>query len=460
MDKRMKIPKRMVRYMWNLIWICGLLTVCLTGCEKQKVEPSTESYDPYANAEEQTVVIQTIDLEAGTMSFIDIDDGKQYDLLYNNGVDVRNKYDEIMSGSMLAAGQIVDIVYNTQNQKLLEIRINPEAWEVREISGFTFDKANKQAEILNQYYKYTSDLVIVSNGELIGMNEVCKEDQVTARGYGGKLCSVTVDLGHGYVKLEDYDTYIGGMIEIGYDVIVPVTEDMLLTVREGEYKLKITKGEHSGYKNVVVTRDAECTVSLMELQIAPDPIGTLFFDVTPAEARVMIDGETIDTSQTIELTYGKHQIRVTADGYEKKEGYITVNAAYKIFTIELEGSEEDSTGNSSSGSTSSGNSGGTTEAEGSTSQGNSSDNSTNEKQTTGNTVTIEKPVGAYCYVDGDLKGTVPCTFEKTVGSHVITFSMTGCLVKSYTITCQDNGKDDTYSFDALPTYESVLFEEE
>lgn len=453
----MKIQKSRQQNIWKLIPVCVLLILCLTGCENQKPEPTTEAYDPYASAVEETAVIRDIDLDAGTMSFVDIDDGKLYELLYNNGVDVRNKYDEIMSGNQLEEGQIVDIVYNTTNQKLLEIRINPDAWEVREISGFEFDKANRQAEILNKYYKYTNDLVIVSNGEIIGVNEVCREDQVTARGYGGKLCSVTVDLGHGYVKLENYDTYIGGMIEIGYDVIVPVTEDMLLTVREGEYKLKITKGEHSGYKNIVVIRDEENVVSLQELQIAPDPIGTLFFDVTPADARVMIDGETIDTSETIELTYGKHHIRITADGYETKAGYITVNAAYKIFTIELEGGDEedddsDSTTSTNSEITSSNNSE-------DSSQDDDSEDGAATTESTSNTITIEKPVGAYCYVDGDLKGTVPCTFDKTPGSHVVTFSMTGCMVKSYTITCQDNGLNDTYSFDNLPTYDSVLFEE-
>lgn len=441
------------------ILLCLLLLIVLfTGCQKAQVEPTTEEYDPYASAEQCTAVILAMDLEAGTMSFIDTDNGKQYDLLYNNGVDVRNKYGEIMSGTLLKLGHIVDIVYNTDNNKLLEVKINPDAWEIRQISALNFDKANQQAKILNQNYHYTNDLVIISDGKAIDINEVCREDQLTARGCGGKLCSLTVDLGHGYVKLEDYDTYIGGMIEIGYDVIVPVTEDMLLTVREGTYKLKITKGSHSGYKNVVVSRDKECTVSLMELQIAPDPVGSVFFDVTPAEARVMIDGETIDTTQTIELTYGKHQLRVTAEGYETKDGYITVNAAYKIFTIELTGGDSDSTSSSDSVSTSDATDTATTAAstEASTEE---KDASTTETQSTGNTVRIEKPIGAYCYVDGDYKGTVPCTFDKTAGSHVVTLSMTGCLVKSYTIQCLDNGKDETYSFDNLPTYESVLFNE-
>lgn len=446
----MKLQMKYIKMIFGVL----LLVALATGCRTTTPPPTTEEYNPYAKAEEQTVVLQKLDLEAGTMSFVSVNDGKQYDLLYNNGVDVRNKYGEVMSGSLLSAGQIVDIVYNTDNNKLLEIAINPDAWEVREISGFEFDKANQQAKILNQAYRYTSDLVIVSGDKLIGVNEVCKEDQLTARGYGGKLCSLTVDLGHGYVKLENYETYVGGMIEIGYDVIVPVTEDMLLTVREGTYKLKITKGEHSGYKNVVVLRDEEVTVSLMELQIAPDPIGSLFFDVTPAEAKVMIDGETIDKAETIELTYGRHQIRVSAEGYETKEGYITVDSAYKIFTIELSRNGEDASGNTSNTIEP----GTTTEQDGSTSTEDSNNNTT-ESQKTGNTVTIEKPLGAYCYVDGDYKGTVPCTFDKVSGSHVVTFSMTGCLVKSYTIQCLDNGKDDKYSFDDLQTYESVLFQE-
>lgn len=444
---------RYVKFVFGMLLIC----IGLAGCSRQETPSDTTAYDPYAAAEQMTAVIKSMDIDAGRMSFLNVNDGTEYDLIYNNGVDVRNKYDEIISGTMLKLGEIVDIVYNTESSKLLEIKLNPDAWEVREISGFEFDKANKQALILNQIYHYTDDLVIFSQDKQIGINEVCREDQITARGYGGKLCSLTVDLGHGYVKLENYDTYIGGMIEIGYDVIVPVTEDMLLTVREGTYQLKITKGEHSGYKNVVVTRDEECTINLIELQIAPDPVGSLYFDVTPADAKVMIDGETIDTSQTIELTYGKHQIRVSAEGYETKEGYITVRDAYKIFTIELSGGEEtQDTTDSGSGGTAS-----TTETttESTSGQTGSTEEGATESQATGNTVTIEKPVGAYCYVDGDYKGTVPCTFDKVPGSHVVTFAMSGCLVKSYTIQCLDNGKDDSYSFDNLQTYDSVLFEE-
>lgn len=467
-----------------------LLLVCLiTGCSTDSPTfVTTEEYDPYATAEELLAVIKAMDLDAGTMSFVTVENGRQYDLLYNNGVDIRNKYKDIMSASNLAVGQVVDVTYSAANNKILEIAINPDAWEIRNISGFTFDRIKRQADILGRTYQYTNDLVVYSNGKLISDGEVCREDELTARGYGGKLLSLNVDLGHGYVRLEDYDTYIGGMIEIGYDVIVPVTENMLLTVREGNYRLQITKGTAVGYKSIAVMRDQENTVSLKELQIAPAATGSIYFDVSPEQARVMIDGETIDTTETQELTYGRHQIRITAEGYETKEGYITVNSAYRIMTIELSrdsdsllteddldaettedtDSTSDSDASDSTSSTVQENSA-TTDTSSSTTENAADESATAENSSTAatettteatdNTVTIENPIGVYCYVDGAFAGIVPCTFQKTVGSHVIALSMNGCYTKSYTIQCVDNGEDDTYSFDALKTYQSTVLED-
>lgn len=457
------------------------LIIILTGCTKHTpTVVTTEEYDPYATAVELLAVIKEMDLDAGTMSFVTVDNGRQYDLLYNNGVDIRNKYDDIMSASKLSVGQVVDVTYSAANNKILEIAINPDAWEIRNISGFTFDRIKRQATILGRTYQYSNDLVVYSDGKLISDSEVCREDELTARGYGGKLLSLTVDLGHGYVRLEDYDTYIGGMIEIGYDVIVPVTENMLLTVREGNYKLQITKGAAVGYKSIAVVRDQESTVSLKELQIAPASTGTMFFDVSPEFARVMIDGETIDTNETMELIYGKHRIRITADGYETKEGYFTVNSAYRIMTIELsrdgedlenlddtsteaDSTETDDTSTSQSTiSTASTEAAETTTSSTASTSTEASSEATTETTTeaTDNTVTIENPVGVYCYLDGTYVGIVPCTFQKTVGSHVIALSMNGCYTKSYTIQCTNDGKDDTYSFDALKTYQSTVLEED
>lgn len=437
-----------------LVLLVALGVVCLCCCTSGKKTPevTTTEYHPYDDAETVQVVIRGMNLEEGAMSFQGVKDSKPYELLFNEGANLYNKYGDVMTEKSLQLGQVVDLTYNTKNRKVLDIRISEDAWEVRDISGFSIDRVNHKTTILNQSYTYDDDVVVVSGDGLISVGEVCKEDLVVARGVKGKLCSVVVEQGHGYVRLKDYDTYIGGMIEIGYDTIVPVTDDMLITVREGTYKLKITKGEHSGYKNIVVEKDLENVVSLQELQIAPDPVGEVFFDVTPADARVMIDGETVDTSQTLQLTYGKHQIRVTAEGYETKEGYITIKNAYKIYTIELSGGEA-STEEDTNLTTTAASSTAATEAASTT----ASDVTTTTS--TGHKVTIEGPVGAYCYVDGSLKGTVPCSFDKVVGSHIVTFSMSGCLVKSYTITCTDNNKDDTYTFDALQPYDSVLFEE-
>ena len=78
---------RIRRYIGLLGLLC-LLLLC-GGCGRQSTEDTTEAYDPYAQSADAVAVIKAIDLDAGTMSFVSVVDGKQYDLLYNSGVDVR-----------------------------------------------------------------------------------------------------------------------------------------------------------------------------------------------------------------------------------------------------------------------------------------------------------------------------------------------------------------------------------
>ena len=120
------------------------------------------------------------------------------------------------------------------------------------------------------------------------------------------------------------------MVEIGYDVIVPVTEDMLLTVREGEYTLRIAKGDDVGTKTVEVIKNQEVDISLADIAIEPKQTGSVLFSVTPSNATVYIDGKKVNTEGAIDLLYGKHDIYITAKGYNSYSASFNVNYAYKI----------------------------------------------------------------------------------------------------------------------------------
>ena len=64
-------------------------------------------------------------------------------------------------------------------------------------------------------------------------------------------------------------------------------------------------------------------------------------------------------------------------------------------------------------------------------------------------MTIESPVGAEVYVDGNYVGIVPASFSKKSGSHEVTIRKSGYLTRTYTINVDDEDKDISYSFSDL-----------
>ena len=267
------------------------------------------------------------------------------------------------------------------------------------------------------------------------------------------VCSVYVDLGHGYVKLSDYETYIGGTVEIGYDVIAPVTEDMLLTVREGTYTLRISKGNDSGTKEVKVVKNQETDVSLSDIAIEPKQIGSVLFEVTPGDAAVYIDGKQVNTEGAIELTYGKHSIYITAPGYGSYSASFNVSYAYKVKKYVLEESDSTTDSTAAKSTTTESTDQSTTGTGGSTTATTTAD-TTGKK--TSNKVTVSKPSGVNVYLDGEYVGVAPISFTKVTGSHIITLSMSGYLSKSYTVTFSDDGADKSLEYDALTSVASLL----
>jgi hypothetical protein len=66
---------------------------------------------------------------------------------------------------------------------------------------------------------------------------------------------------------------------------------------------------------------------------------------------------------------------------------------------------------------------------------------------------IQKPVGASVYLNGEFKGVSPGSFQKVIGSHVLTFIKKGYQTKSYTIDIADDGLDTYISLpDLIPEY--------
>ncbi len=442
-----------------LLLMLVTLLLALTGCEyggdEVKVYENTEDVVVVHTEASTTAVVTSMNFEENTFRFIDCLTGEEISLGYHGGVTVQNTYGDTVSINEVYNGSVVDVVYYSDTMKLVSIQICDSATVIKGASKFTADVENGTARYKGTTKTMSPYVVAYDEGVPINIMEVNTEDQVTLHLYKDKLVSVVVEIGHGYVRLENHDTYVGGMVEVGYDVIVPVTTDMLIPVREGTYTMRINKNGYSQTKDVTVLKNQETHVDLANLAI---PTGSATFEVTPADAEIYVDGERVYGNVYTDI-YGTYGLKIVADGYSSFRGSFKIDEAVNTFEINLTSLEDDEDEEDEDDTTE--DSGETTEdsSDGSTSEGDSQDGTesdssestetTEDGTATDNTITVNDPVGVSVYVDGEYIGIAPITFPKKVGSHTITLYQSGYIIKSYTIYASNNGKDDEYSFDPL-----------
>ena len=431
------------KYKWNIIALVVFVCLAVGGCGQK--ENNVRVYEDEQIAvsvehEELTVTafIDKIDAETGVIDFVDCMTGVTYSLGYHGGVDITNSHGNAMNIEQLQCGEIMDVTYYSDTKKLTKLQQSSKA--VRR-TGVT--KLAISADGTSAVYKGTkcsvSEYARAYDGDKeIDMLEVNTEDEVTLNLYGDKLMSVVVTKGHGYVRLKNQDTYVGGMVEIGHGVIVPVTPDMLVAVGEGTYTLTLSRNGYTGSKeNVVVTKGKETEVDVYDIAI---PRGTIICEITPAEADLYVNNVR-QTEHAYSGYYGSYMIKVMASGYNTYVRRVTLEDTVKTYKIELAQKSESTTedGTTEDNTTDSDTATSTTEVP------------ITEKVATNNTITISSPEGVGVYVDGEYVGMSPVTFGKTVGTHTVTLYKSGYLIKSYTIQSLDDGNNDTYTLaDLVP----------
>ena len=140
---------------------------------------------------------------------------------------------------------------------------------------------------------------------------------------------------------------MNGWIDVGDSVIRKITDDMLLTVPEGTHTVTVSHKGSSATQEITFARNEEMAWDLGEVEITVVQKGTVIFTLNPVTAKVSIDGREVNVSKPVEIEYGLHQMRITADGYDTVAQYIRVGEPSANIAVELEKSEESSSEKSS-----------------------------------------------------------------------------------------------------------------
>lgn len=449
-----------IRRYLNGLAACAGAIIVIVGCigcsddsNKKKnntslmtTEETTVSAKRYNT--EEVVVVTAIDTTAGTVTVKKPDEPGEFVLNYNGGTIVKSKYGTYLMMEQFEVGEVAMARYVSGTQKLIELIEYEDAWENTMVVKWNVDYDKKRIYIGSDTYSYDDNIFITSNGKEMDIREISGIDELTVRGIGTKAYSVSVNKGHGYVRLTNTANYIGGIIEIGDRISTVIVEDMVLAAPEGEFTLTATINGVGGSKEIKVVRGQETVVSLSSFEQAVTRYGTVNLNVLPedAQATLTVDGTEMDYSNLLEIAYGKHTLKLMSNNYDTITKEITISSVYSTININMKTDAETESATTTTTTT--------TETSTETTTGSTEETTTTSSTTTNpgsnnNLICITSPIGAKVYLDGAYMGIAPISFEKSAGEHTLIFKMDGYITKSYTIDVSDDTEDMILSFPAM-----------
>lgn len=410
-----------------LIFI-SLLVLVLTGCARGMAHEA-EFTSSYGNNEIENEniyvsfaqgIYKGCNRETGEFYFYRLGSGEEVTLLFDGTTTINDKYGQPMSIEMLRPSDIINIAYSAELQKAGAIVITPEVLTISNISKYAVDESGQSIVVGDETFFFDANAVLFSNGFELTPNQLISKDVITINTIDRKVYSLIVDDGHGYLQLTNEDSLIGGWIEIGNQVISQVMSDMMITVPEGTYNVRLTNTGIEEYREVTIRRNEVTSLDLGDIVSSVPEKGIVSFSITPQNAIAYLDGSYIDHTMKMKIPVGVHEITVSASGYSTVTQYFEVTGINQNVEVDLE--------NETTISTVSG-------------------NTVNKNLYA--TVTIESPVDAEVYEDNIYKGITPSSYQKTPGTHTITLHKNGYVTVSYTIYVEDDGLDQSFSFPEL-----------
>lgn len=433
-------------------WILGViaalsLTACsspFSGVNRQqdpsptRAETGFEVTGPDSYDSADTAILVDWSTSDQTLTFLNLELERRYTLSLDGTTRFYDKYGDAIAIGQLQKGDIVDITFLRSKKHLTTLQLSPQAWAYEGAERYEINTVRNEVSIGSEVYKLTSNTQFVSEDRSIESMDLNPSDLLTFLGIGSQVLTVRVEKGHGYLRLENDENFVGGWIEVGQAKIQRITDNMLVLVPEGSYQVNISHKGGGGVKNVVINRNEETVLDIGDLEIPEPQYGMVLFSLNPTSAELYIDGSLVDPSGPISLEYGLHQMIARAEGYQSVTQYFRVIQESVGINVELDASE---TGQ---------------DEEEKKEEENPEESSPEQITENYYQVFIDAPENVEVYLDGNYMGISPCSFPKTVGTHVVTLRKTGYTTRSYTIEVDDAAKDISYSFADLVSSSATL----
>ena len=342
---------RKLRYMYYSIILSMIL---LAGCGQQTRPVSTAQYynpakETAADTEEaegagaktsigtDLYLIIGNDMTNEQLNLKQLASGKQYLYVYSLSTDFQDKYGNSATTVDFEPGRVIHVGKKDGEGRLLQAQIADEVWEYSDITKYSVDTERGIFKIADSKYSYDADLFVESNGEKIRLSDLNEKDKIRVVGIGTKILSVSVTTGQGILELRNTSVFEGSFIQVGSKIFAQITHNMKLEIPEGTYTVTVANEGYGGSTEVEIARGEVCTLDLDELKGEGPKTGSITFYIDVEGATLSIDGDTVDYSAPVVLTYGVHELHAEADGYDDFDKKLFVNSAAANIDISLTG---------------------------------------------------------------------------------------------------------------------------
>lgn len=444
----MKSSRKLQFHMAKRSLACLLLVLLVVpmvfgGCKKDEKKPhATKPTQTEAEVPAKGMAVLThVDTDLKKLSFQWVDSNEAVIFPYDGATWFYNKSKESISAAQLAPGDVIWVSYEKSSNVITQVSkaTDEKLMENNRVSNFSVDETNQNFHIGNSLYQYDDQTLVFSEGTTIGIRELNPTmDTLHVWAYGTRIISIVVECGHGYLSLTGESLFVGGLITVGTILVRNIEDDMLLTVREGTYRVTVEHGKYTAEKEVTIERGKQEFLNLSDVMADVTETGNVRFNITPSDAELYIDGAKMNYSTILTLDSGKHNITVLSTQYETHSETVEITSGYQEITIDLTAQSETAEETSAATEETTANASETTASEETTT---ASEGVVSEKSK----VTVDGPAGASVYFDSAYVGTAPVTFALVTGSHIITI-LEGTRIRSYTVNLAEGGDDVVFDF--------------
>ena len=269
------------------------------------------------------------------IEIVDVDSNLSITLKVIGATTIEDEYGTIIVLDKIIPGHLINVKYNTNNYETESIKIAAQVQTIRNVDNFIVNEELSTIQIGSDIFVYDQNILVKNSEGTVELSQISVADEIVVRAHQGKIWSILIESGHGFLVLKNHEAYIDGRLEIGNRESHTVVKEMKIPVKAGVHQVVVSNDQMTPYSSsVFIEEGKEFVIDLIDL--APR-IAKVRLEIVQKDSTVFIDGEKIENpEQERQLNYGEYSVRVESPGYVPWEGIVVVNQAYIVHRIDME----------------------------------------------------------------------------------------------------------------------------